>query len=161
MFCDGCGAEVQAGQVFCSRCGKRILGSVAQMPRHRGRVQEHVNLLGILWLAYSALNAIGGLVVLLAYKLFIYKLNVPPIVQPLLAGIGWLVILKAAVGLAAGFGLMQRESWARILALILGFIALFTNIPFGTALGVYTMWVLLPRESEQEYDALVAAKAAA
>jgi hypothetical protein len=161
MFCDGCGAEVQAGQVFCSRCGKRILGSVTQMPRHRGRVQEHVNLLGILWLAYSALNAIGGLVVLLAYKLFIYKLNVPPIVQPLLAGIGWLVILKAAVGLAAGFGLMQRESWARILALILGFIALFTNIPFGTALGVYTMWVLLPRESEQEYDALVAAKAAA
>jgi predicted nucleic acid-binding Zn ribbon protein len=161
MFCDACGSPVQSGQAFCSQCGKRILGAVAQMPKRRGRVQEHLNLLGILWLAFSAFNAIGGLFVLLAYKLFIYKLNVPLFVQPLLAGIGWLVILKAAAGVAAGFGLMQRESWARILALILAFIALFTNIPFGTALGVYTMWVLLPRESEQEYEGLVAAKVAA
>jgi hypothetical protein len=161
MYCDGCGAQVQSGQAFCSHCGKRVLGAVAQMPQRRGRVQEHLNLLGILWLAYSAFNAVGGVLVLLAYKLFLYRLNVPPFVQPLLAGIGWLVVLKAAVGLAAGFGLMQRESWARVLTLILAFIALFTNIPFGTALGVYTMWVLLPRESEQEYDTLVAARAAA
>jgi hypothetical protein len=34
------------------------------------------------------------------------------------------------------------------------------NIPFGTALGVYTMWVLLPGGSQQEYEALVAARAA-
>jgi hypothetical protein len=161
MFCDACGSSVQTGQAFCSRCGKQLVGIVSPMPRHHGRVQDHLNLLGILWLAFSAFNAIGGIFVLLAYRLFIYKLNVPPFVQPLLAGIGWLVVLKSAAGLATGFGLMQRESWARILTLILAFIALFTNIPFGTALGVYTMWVLLPRESEQEYDAIVAAKAAA
>ncbi len=161
MFCDGCGAQVQPHQTFCSQCGKRILGAVAEMPPGRGRVRQHLNLLGILWLAFSAFNAVGGLLVLFAYKIFMYRLNLPPFVPPLLAGIGWLVILKAAVGLAAGFGLLQRESWARILALILAFIALFTNIPFGTALGVYTLWTLLPREAEQEYEALVAAKVAA
>jgi hypothetical protein len=39
------------------------------------------------------------------------------------------------------------------------FLALF-NIPFGTAFGVYTMWVLLPSESEREYEALAEARAA-
>jgi hypothetical protein len=37
---------------------------------------------------------------------------------------------------------------------------MFTNIPFGTALGVYTMWVLLPADSEQEYETLAEARAA-
>ena len=42
---------------------------------------------------------------------------------------------------------------------MLAFISLFLNIPIGTAIGVYTMWVLLPSQSQQEYDAL-AVKAA-
>jgi hypothetical protein len=25
------------------------------------------------------------------------------------------------------------------------------DIPFGTAIGIYSLWVLLPAESEQEY----------
>jgi hypothetical protein len=37
--------------------------------------------------------------------------------------------------------------------MILGFISLF-NIPFGTALGIYTLWVLLPAASDEEYRAL-------
>jgi hypothetical protein len=37
---------------------------------------------------------------------------------------------------------------------------LFINIPIGTAVGVYTMWVLLPGDSEREYESLVAAHAA-
>jgi hypothetical protein len=56
--------------------------------------------------------------------------------------------------------LLEREKWARILALVLAFVSLFTNIPFGTALGVYTMWVLLPSESEREYEALAEMRAA-
>jgi len=160
MFCDGCGATIRPGQAFCSSCGRQISGSLAMMPQRRGRVQEHLNLLGILWLAFSAFNAIGGVLILLANALFLPHMNMPPFLHPLLSVIGWFVILKSAVGSAAGFGLIQRELWARTLALILGFVALFTNIPFGTALGVYTMWVLLPRESEQEYSALAAAKAA-
>jgi hypothetical protein len=42
---------------------------------------------------------------------------------------------------------------------VLGFIALF-NVPFGTTAGVYALWVLLPAQSQQEYHALVVARAA-
>jgi hypothetical protein len=71
-----------------------------------------------------------------------------------------LLLAKAAIGFVAGWGLLQREKWARIVVLVLAFVSLFTNIPFGTALGVYTMWVLLPSDSEREYDALVEVPAA-
>ncbi len=78
--------------------------------------------------------------------------------RPLLSVVGIFILAKAACGFIAGWGLMQREPWARVIALVLGFISLF-NIPFGTAVGVYTLWVLLPAQSQEEYDALVAARA--
>ena len=167
MFCDGCGAAVQPGQAFCSKCGKQIVGSVSVMQPHPGRVQEHVHLLGLLWLAISAFNAVGGVVLyVLANTLFahMHDFGVPPeaptgFLQPLLSVIGIIVLCKAACGFIAGWGLLQRDPWARILALVLAFISLF-NIPFGTAIGVYTMWVLLPSDSQREYDALAAARAA-
>jgi hypothetical protein len=59
MFCDGCGAPVQLGQAFCSKCGKQIVGPVMAMQMRRGRVQGHVHLLGILWLAISAFNPLA------------------------------------------------------------------------------------------------------
>jgi len=52
-------------------------------------------------------------------------------------------------------GLLEREPWARTLALVLGFLSLF-KVPVGTALGIYTLWVLLPAQSEQEYRRLAA-----
>jgi phage shock protein PspC (stress-responsive transcriptional regulator) len=162
MYCDKCGAQLQPDQAFCSRCGKQVGPSVIAMPRHRGRVQEHLNLIAILWLAFSALNAVGGIVLLIiANTIFIHgSVNAPPFLHSLLGALGGFILAKAAVGLAAAFGLIQRESWARTLILILAFIALFTSIPFGTALGIYTLWALMPRESEQEYETMVAARAA-
>ena len=79
--------------------------------------------------------------------------------RPLLSVIAILLLAKAAIGFLAGWGLLQREKWARILALVMAFISLF-NIPFGTAVGVYTLWVLLPSESEREYEALSDRRAA-
>ena len=80
--------------------------------------------------------------------------------RPLLSVVAIILLAKAAFGFIAGFGLLQHDKWARVLTLVIGFVSLFTNIPFGTALGIYTMWVLLSAESEQEYDALSEARAA-
>jgi len=55
MFCDGCGGVVQAGQAFCSKCGKQIVGVIPAMVQVQGRVQRHLQLLGILWLTMGAL----------------------------------------------------------------------------------------------------------
>jgi hypothetical protein len=54
------------------------------------------------------------------------------------------------VGIVVGWGLLTWQPWARILAIVFGCLALI-HIPFGTALGIYTLWVLLPAESEREY----------
>lgn len=167
MFCDGCGATVQSGQRFCNSCGKQIVGPVSIAQPRPGRVQGHVRLLGLFWIAFSAFNTVGGIVLyIIANTIFgrMHEFGAPEgpayFLRPLLSVIAILLVAKAALGFIAGWGLLQYESWARILALILGFISLFTNIPFGTALGIYTMWVLLSSDSEREYEGLAAAKAA-
>jgi len=132
-----------------------------------GRVQGHVHLLGILWLAISAFNTIGGVILyLVANTLFahLHEMGAPPetptgFLRSLLSVVAIFILAKAACGFLAGWGLLQRESWARVIALVLGFISLF-NIPFGTAVGVYTLWVLLPAQSQQEYEALAGSRAA-
>jgi hypothetical protein len=166
MFCDGCGTALQAGQGFCSRCGKECAGVIAVGYPRRSRVQEHVRLLAILWFAFSALNALGGLIlVILANTLFLHlhDMGAPEaptgFLHPLLSFVGVFIIIKGAAGFLAGWGLLQREPWARILVLILAFVSLISP-PFGTALGVYTLWVLLPAHSEEEYERYQATSAA-
>jgi hypothetical protein len=77
----------------------------------------------------------------------------PLFLQPLLTAVGAFLVVKAVLGIAAGWGLIQREPWARILAVVLGFIAL-VHIPLGTALGIYTIWVLLSPGADDEYRAM-------
>jgi hypothetical protein len=76
--------------------------------------------------------------------------------SPFLTIIGGVIVLKAALGFVAGWGLLQREHWGRTAALVVGFVSLF-NVPIGTALGVYTLWVLLPTQSDDDYRALATA----
>ena len=162
MFCDHCGAQLPSGQPRCARCGKAALGLVEL---RRSRVREHIRLLGILWLAYSALHlVIGALLVIVAETVFgraIHISNGPSAeitawLRPLLCFIGCLILIKAAAGFMAGGGLLQHEEWARVFALVMGFIALL-NMPVGTGLGIYTLWVLLPSQSDDEYKALAEA----
>ena len=54
----------------------------------------------------------------------------------------FIMIVLALPGLAAGIGLLKGKSWGRMLAIIVGLFHLF-NFPLGTALGAYTLWVLL------------------
>jgi hypothetical protein len=158
MFCDGCGAT---GQIFCSRCGKQILGPITAVQR-RQRVQGHIQLLAIFWFAISAFNAICGVVLYILANTLLApggSAGAPVFLRPLLSVVAIVVLGGASLGFSAGWGLLHFEPWARVLAVVLAFLILFINIPVGTAVGVYTMWVLLPGESEQEYEALVNARA--
>jgi hypothetical protein len=115
----------------------------------------HVRLLGILWIIFGALRILPAL-----FFLSITRVGIPFLpwqvrgwLGPMLVPLGILFTVSAAAGIIAGWGLLQRESWARVLALVLGVIALI-HPPFGTALGIYTLWVLIPSQSEAEYRAL-------
>jgi len=163
MFCDACGAELASQQQFCSRCGKKVVGGTSLAYPRPGRVQEHIRLLGILWLAMSALNAVAGFAILLfanAILPHLGEMGGPPVpegfLRPIVNILGIYILVKAALGFGAGWGLLQRESWARMLTLVLSFFALF-HVPFGTALGIYSLWVLLPGPSEKEYDGMAKA----
>jgi hypothetical protein len=162
MYCDQCGAPLQSGEPRCGRCGKTVRGLIEL---RRSRVREHVRLVGILWMAYSALHAVGGVVVIMVAQVIFGRVihipNGPPPevtvwLRPILSFIGWLLLAKAGAGLIAGWGLLQRQEWARTVALVVGFVALL-NVPIGTALGIYTLWVLLPAQSDEEYKALAKA----
>jgi hypothetical protein len=50
---------------------------------------------------------------------------------------------------------MQRQSWARVLAIVLGIVGLL-SLPLGTALGIYTLWALLGRDADAEYQQMSA-----
>jgi len=166
MFCDQCGAPLQSGQQRCARCGKEVHRRIEAVYVQRNRVQEHVRLLAILWMAYSALTVVGGIVLIVISNTLFGRFSqagpspeVTSWLRPFLTVIGYLILAKAAASLIAGLGLLQREPWGRTLTLVVGFISLF-NIPIGTALGVYTLWVLLPAQSEEEYRAFSQARAA-
>jgi phage shock protein PspC (stress-responsive transcriptional regulator) len=165
MYCDGCGAVVQPGQSFCSKCGKQIVGTIAYMPARASRVQRHVRFVALFWMALSAFNVLGGVALYFVANLLFPQLRAkafgggpPEFLTPLLTTVAILLLAKAACGFFAGWGLLHHDHWGRTVALVMAFISLFTNIPFGTALGIYTMWVLLPAESEQEYEALSAVR---
>lgn len=162
MFCDACGASLQPGQAYCTRCSKQVIGPVVE---GSGRVARHAHLLGILWIAYSALSLIGGVILMIVSHTIFGPLGLPSMrggppmfIRPLLSAIAVMLICKAAAGIAAGLGLLQRQDWARILAIVLGAISLI-NIPFGTAIGIYTLWVLVSPGADKEYAALARSSA--
>lgn len=57
----------------------------------------------------------------------------------------WLTI--GIPGIIAGWGLLNRKPWARVLAIILSAIGLI-NVPVGTAVGIYGLWVLFHKDTE-------------
>jgi uncharacterized membrane protein (DUF2068 family) len=59
-------------------------------------------------------------------------------------------LISAALRFVTGWGLLKLQPWGRTLAIVMGFFALI-HPPFDTALGIYTLFVLLPDVAGDEY----------
>jgi hypothetical protein len=169
MFCDRCGTPITPGAQFCGSCGKAVgvAPVAAAAPTGRpvtdGRVQRHIQLLASLWLATGVLRFLEVGFIFIAGRMLPFfvgwgggrpSTNWPFDFLPFgLYMIGGLLALFGVAHLVLAWGLFQREPWARVLGLVIGFLALLRP-PFGTALGIYTIWVLLPQQSGQEYERL-------
>src|SRR6266513_545644 len=174
MFCDRCGTPLVSGAQFCASCGKAVVAravppaipAVASLAE--GRVRKHIHLLATLWLVNGVLRLIGVARLMLFGGVFFPWLRgrIGPDAWPL--GPGWgfdsflsggffsLGIFLGLFGLlhlALAWGLFERHSWARVLGLVLGILALL-RFPLGTALGIYTLWVVAPRRSARDDDQL-------
>ncbi|HWB97656.1 MAG TPA: zinc ribbon domain-containing protein [Bryobacteraceae bacterium] len=153
MYCDRCGAPIEESQNFCRACGKPA-GAVPPVPPP-SRLAGHVRLLGILWIAFSAFRLIPAAAMLLFGRFWIPHIpaDAAVFVHPFLMFMGYWTLLGSLLGFVAGWGLLERQPWGRTLTLLLGCFALI-DPPFGTALGIYTLWVLLPGHASQEYARL-------
>ena len=151
MFCDRCGIQLRESQGFCPACGKPA-GAVPLMPVG-SRIAGHIRLLGIFWLALGALRLMPGVVLLVLFGHGRMGPEVPGFVENLLQVVAWVFLGSGVLSLAAGWGLLDRQSWARMLAIVVGCFSLL-DLPFGTIVGIYTLWVLLPANSEAEYQRL-------
>ncbi len=171
MFCTNCGASVIPGQVFCSKCGMQIVAAVnppapeppvevkstPELPG-QSRVGKHIRVLAILWLVISIVRLIPAFGLWFGSGIAVHFVPFPirAFVWPIAGAIGAFLMATSVAGILAAWGLMNYRPWARILAVVLGVIALI-HFPFGTALGIYTLWVLLPAASEREYHRLASA----
>ena len=62
--------------------------------------------------------------------------------------LGVFLLAISLPGLVAGIGLLKFQPWARILAIVLSALHL-VNFPFGTAVGIYGLYVLLSDEGSR------------
>ena len=129
MFCDRCGTALQQSQRFCPSCGKGV-GAVPLMPVE-SRIAGHVRLLGIFWLAISAFRLLPGLflVSIFHHGFPLYPTGIPGLVHGVMGAVGGLFLVGAVLGLIAGWGLLERQPWARMLALVLGCFSLLDFAP--------------------------------
>ena len=117
----------------------------------------HVKVLGVLYIVLSALTLVAALFLALAVGTAsgIVGITADPqdaaVALPIigLAGSALVVFLLALSlpGLITGIGLLKLQPWARIVGIVLSVLNLI-NIPFGTILGIYGLWVLLNKETE-------------
>lgn len=137
MYCNRCGTQLAEGLRYCPACGHPAGAALA--PPDDASAARHLRLLAILWIVLSALRLVPALAL---FTLGAHT-HVPPFVRAIMPVIGLIVLAFAVAGFIAAWGLLERHSWARPLTIVLAILALL-EVPLGTALGVYSLWVLLP-----------------
>jgi hypothetical protein len=164
---------------FCSLCGAQVI-AVQSAPQQYAaypvypayppmmvapRVQKHLQTLGTLWCVFAAWRVIEGLIGAFFVKMFVFRrwhgdwpfahhgnMSMPPWMH-LMPIIAAATVLAALFAVFVGWSLLTRRTWGRVLGIVAAVLALF-KFPLGTALGVYTLWVLAPAASALEYDAM-------
>lgn len=107
--------------------------------------QKHITLVGILTLVHSgllvavAILAFGVLTGIGAVSGDEDAFVVMGIIGTVLGGF---LLFLSVPGIVGGIALLQRARWSRIFMIVLSAFKLF-DVPVGTALGVYTIYVML------------------
>ncbi len=117
-------------------------------------VQEHVKILGWLYIVVNAIFLVIGFFVFTLLTGIGVAAGDPDAVAVLgIVGtsVGLLLAALSLPGMIAGYGLLTRKAWGRILALIVGIINL-VNIPVGTVIGLYALWVLMQERAVDYFE---------
>lgn len=107
------------------------------------RVAKHVRILAGLSLALGVLYVLVLLLIRFVIGLAAFP-KPPEAVVVWFSPFGFILLLMgslAILALMAGIGLLGERRWARPAAFVLAIVNLF-SFPFGTAFGIYGIWVL-------------------
>jgi hypothetical protein len=105
-------------------------------------MQKQISLLAWLYIIFSALHVLAtGLI------MFLF---LPDEGHFIARWVTFGMFVICAPCLIGGIGLLKRKYWAKILLLIIGAILLL-HFPFGTILGVYTLWLLTRKETAEYF----------
>jgi hypothetical protein len=120
-------------------------------------MRQHVTVLGVLYIVFGVMGLIGALIILLIFggaAGIVGTVAEDPgakIAVPIVAFVGLgltiLITILSIPGIIAGIGLIKFRPWARILGIVLSALNLM-QIPLGTIVGIYGLWVLLSSETE-------------
>ncbi len=119
-------------------------------------MDTHVKVLAVLYIVFGALGTLLGLglMALLSFIGVAGAASDPdawmalPILGITGAALGVFLLILSLPGVIAGFGLLKYRPWARILTIVLSALNLM-NIPLGTIIGVYGLWVMLSDEGSR------------
>lgn len=124
-------------------------------------MQTHVKVLGVVYLAVGACMLLGA--VFLALTMGSVAGIVGATAEPQDAAIAIPVLGLAGTALVAmlgifalpslitGYGLLYFKPWSRIAGIVLSAVSLI-NVPLGTVVGAYGLWVLLNKETERLFS---------
>jgi len=112
-------------------------------------MEKHINVVAALQIGLSVFNLLIALLIFTVLKLvvgFVDEPNAGTILSIVADVLAIVFIVISVPGILAGMGLYRRKEWARILTLILSVIEIF-SFPFGTAIGIYSIWALIQPET--------------
>ena len=119
-------------------------------------MKQHIKILGVI--VWGAIGALVGLVVLVVFGIVGTTIHREPdaaIALPIIGVVGGAIslflLLLSVPSIVGGIGLLKFKPWSRILTIVVSAFHLL-NIPFGTALGVYGLWVLFTTEGAQLFE---------
>jgi hypothetical protein len=114
-------------------------------------MRQHITVVAALKIGFSALGLLLAAICFLAITgggLISGDEDAIAITSIVGTAVGGVLALVSLPGLIGGIGLLQYRPWSRILVLVLAVLDLI-NIPIGTAVGAYTIWVLMQKETEE------------
>lgn len=112
-------------------------------------MKQHVTILGALHIAHGILGLLVAFLILFILGgagIVSQDPDAFAITSTIAVFAAFVVLVFSIPSLVGGVGLLKHKPWARILTLIIGCLKLL-DIPIGTALGVYTIWVLTQQET--------------
>lgn len=118
-------------------------------------METHLKVVAWLYIILGILGLLGAAIVFVAVAgggLISGDRTAITVTTIVAVAVSGFLVLVSAPGIIAGVGLLNYQSWARILALILAVLNL-PGFPTGTILGIYTLYVLLDDETSRVFAA--------